>query len=73
MGAGEIIAIVIIALVIVGATGYIKAKKSGRKCIGCPDGVACKSQSGDKKCGGCNGNCSCCSQTQPEMQDVQEE
>ena len=67
MGAGEIIAIVIIALVIVGATWYIiKAKKSGRKCIGCPDGAICKAQSGDQKCGGCSGNCSCCNQTQPE-------
>ena len=49
MGAGEIIAIVAIALIIGGAVFYIvKAKKSGRKCIGCPDVGACKK---DKTCG----------------------
>ena len=49
----EIIAIAIIALIIVGAVAYIvKAKKSGRKCIGCPDG--------GKRQGNCNG-CSGCS------------
>lgn len=42
MGAGEIIAIVAIALIVVGATAYIiKAKKSGRKCIGCPHSKTC--------------------------------
>ena len=42
MGAGEIIAIVAIALIVVGATAYIiKAKKSGRKCIGCPSSGSC--------------------------------
>ena len=49
----EIIAIAIIALILVGAVAYIvKSKKSGRKCIGCPDGGKCQ--------GGCNG-CSGCS------------
>ena len=44
----DIIAIAVIGLIIGGATGYIiKAKKSGKKCIGCPDSGACKSQ-------GCN-------------------
>jgi hypothetical protein len=52
MGAGEIIAIVAITLIIGGAVFYIvKAKKSGRKCIGCPDGCSCKS---DKNCKDCN-------------------
>ncbi len=47
----EIIAIVTIALIITGAVIYIvKAKKSGRKCIGCPDGGKCKGS-----CNGCNG------------------
>jgi hypothetical protein len=56
MGAGEIIAIVAITLIIGGAVFYIvKAKKSGRKCIGCPDGCSC---SGKKK--DCNGECSSC-------------
>ena len=55
---GEIIAIICIALVIGGAIIYIvKAKKSGKKCIGCPDGASC----GAKKCDGCS--CGCCHQT----------
>ncbi|MBR2329815.1 MAG: hypothetical protein IKA40_01070 [Clostridia bacterium] len=56
MGAGEIIAIVAITLIIGGAVFYIvKAKKSGRKCIGCPDGCSCSSKKKD-----CNGECSRC-------------
>ncbi len=60
MGAEEIIALAVIALIIGGAVFYIiKAKKSGRKCIGCPNGDSCnctkrKGQSGDFK------NRSCC-------------
>ena len=47
---GEIIAIALIVLIIGGATAYIiKAKKSGKKCIGCPDS------------GSCSGNCAGCS------------
>ena len=50
MGFPDIIAIVVIALIIGGAVAYIiKAKKSGKKCIGCPDS------------GSCSGNCSGCS------------
>lgn len=45
--------VIIILLVIVGlASLYIyKAKKSGKKCIGCPDGCSCCSKkcSHDKK------------------------
>ena len=45
----ENIIIAVIIIVIVGAAGlYIyKAKKSGKKCIGCPDG------------GSCSGSCGC--------------
>ena len=69
---GEIIAIACIALIICGVVVYIvKAQKSGRKCIGCPDGASCASKNGDKKCGGCNGNCSCCSKI--ETADEEEE
>ena len=51
MDIGEIIAIVLIALIIGGATAYIiKAKRSGRKCIGCPDACSCKA----KNCGSCD-------------------
>ena len=61
MDIGEIIAIIAILLIIGGAVAYIvKAKKSGKKCIGCPSGGCCPSAKG-----GCNsdscGNCSGCS------------
>ena len=50
----EVIAIAIIAVIIASAVIYIvKAKKSGRKCIGCPDGGKCQGS-----CNGCSG-CSC--------------
>ena len=53
----DVIAIVVIVLIIGGAVAYIiKAKKSGKKCIGCPDSAACSAQS---KCG--SGTCSGCS------------
>ena len=46
----ENIIIVAVLVIILGlALGYvIKAKKSGKKCIGCPSG------------GNCSGNCSSC-------------
>lgn len=54
MGVGEIIAIIVSAVVIGSATLYIiKAKKSGKKCIGCPDSASCSS-------GKCSGSCSAC-------------
>ena len=38
----NIIIIAIVALIIISAAAYvIKAKKSGKKCIGCPDGCSC--------------------------------
>ena len=52
----DIIIILILMAVIGLATGYIiKAKKSGKKCIGCPDGCP-SSKSGDccSCCYGCN-------------------
>ena len=59
MDLGEIVAIAAILLIIGGAVAYIiKAKKSGKKCIGCPDSGSCHAK------GGCNsdscGNCSGC-------------
>lgn len=42
-----------IALIVGAAVAYIvKAKKSGKKCIGCPDSGSC--QGG---CAGCSGAC----------------
>ena len=50
----NIIAIAAIALIIGGAVAYIiKAKKSGQRCIGCPDSKTCR--------GSCSGGCSSCS------------
>ncbi len=41
----DLIVIAIIALIIGGATGYIiKAKKSGKKCIGCPYANSCQNK-----------------------------
>ena len=54
----ENVIVIIVLVVIIGlAAGYVyKAKKSGKKCIGCPDsGCSCKS--GKSSCGG---SCGCC-------------
>ncbi len=38
----DILVILVILLVVGGAAAYIiKAKKSGRRCIGCPDSKSC--------------------------------
>lgn len=53
MGAVDYAVILIIALIIGGAVFYIyKAKKSGKKCIGCPDSSACSG-----KCSSCGCGC----------------
>ena len=50
MGAGDVVAIVLISLIIGAASFYlIKAKKNGKKCIGCPYADSCSSK------------CTCCS------------
>lgn len=52
---GNIIVTAILVAILGGAIAYIvKAKKSGRKCIGCPDGCNCP------KAGSCSGACSGC-------------
>ena len=57
MGGIDYIIIGVIALVVGAAVLYIiKAKKSGKKCIGCPDGCSCNSK--DKK-GNDGGSCCC--------------
>ena len=49
----NIVIIAIIALILGGAAFYIfKAKKSGAKCIGCPNAKACSGQ-----CSGCSCDC----------------
>lgn len=55
MQPADIIAIIVILLIVGAATAYIiKAKKSGRKCIGCPDSKTCSGSCAS--CGGCSGN-----------------
>lgn len=49
MGLADVIVIAVIAAIVGFAGWYIyKAKKSGKKCIGCPDGGTC---------GSCNCGC----------------
>ena len=51
----DMIVAVILAALIGGAAFYIyRAKKSGAKCIGCPDSGTCSGN-----CSGCSGRCSC--------------
>ena len=50
----NVILIAVIVLILGGAGWYIyKAKKSGKKCIGCPDSGSCSGH-----CAGCKG-CGC--------------
>ena len=47
------IVIAILAVILGGAAGYMyKAKKSGKKCIGCPDAGSC-GHAGCSHCSGC--------------------
>lgn len=58
MKLADIIVIAIIVFIIGAASAYIiKAKKSGKKCIGCPDSCSC-SKSGTKTKKG-EGSCCC--------------
>ena len=52
MGPIDFIIIAVIVLIVGGASAYIiKAKKSGQRCIGCPD---------SKTCSGSCASCQCC-------------
>ena len=45
----------IIAAIVLAAAFYVyKAKKSGKKCIGCPDSGSCGCSGGCGHCGGCD-------------------
>lgn len=51
----DIIIAVILVVIIAAASLYIyKAKKSGKKCIGCPDSGSCGGSCGSCSCG-CGG------------------
>lgn len=53
----DYIIMAIIALIIVGAVWYVvKAKKSGKKCIGCPEGCCSSKKDGSACCCGDNHN-----------------
>jgi hypothetical protein len=55
MQLADIVAIAVILLIVGAATAYIiKAKKSGKKCIGCPDSSSCSGSHA------CSGSCSSC-------------
>ncbi len=52
MKVADIIAIIAIVLVIGAAVAYIiRAKRSGKKCIGCPDGASCGKGGSGCSCG----------------------
>lgn len=54
----ESIIIAVLLIAIVGLAGFYvyKAKKSGKKCIGCPDsGCSCGAGKKGDACGGCCG------------------
>ena len=46
-----------ILVILIAAAGYYvyRAKKSGKKCIGCPDGCSCCAKKGKTPCG-CGGH-----------------
>ncbi len=47
MNTPEIIAVSVVAFILLAAVFYIvKAKRSGKRCIGCPDGGSCSHCSG---------------------------
>ena len=61
MGAIDYLVIAIIVAIVGGYAFYIyKAKKSGQKCIGCPNSKSC------------SGNCSCCGDSCSEKGDNKE-
>lgn len=52
----ENIIVLVILIVIVGfAARYVhRSKKTGGKCIGCPDGCSCPYKNSGKGCSGCS-------------------
>lgn len=50
----DFLVIGILAVIVAAACSYIyRAKKSGKKCIGCPDGCSCGGEKDGSSCGGC--------------------
>ncbi len=65
----ENVIIVAVLVLIAGlASFYIyKAKKSGKKCIGCPEGSSCSGS-----CSGCGGACAHCASAEKAKEDAAE-
>ncbi|MBQ8403690.1 MAG: FeoB-associated Cys-rich membrane protein [Clostridia bacterium] len=62
----NVIIVVVLALIVGLASFYIyKAKKSGKKCIGCPDSKTCTGSCS----GGCGGACSHCGKTEETSEE----
>ena len=54
----DLIIIAVLLVILGGAAWYVyKAKKSGKKCIGCPDGGSCPCGKGESS--GCGCGCGC--------------
>ena len=54
----DLIILAVILVIVGGAAWYVyKAKKSGKKCIGCPDGGSCTCGKGESS--GCGCGCGC--------------
>ena len=68
MNLADIIVIAVIVLVIGAASAYIiKAKKSGKKCIGCPNSCSCSNSGAKTKKS--EGSCCCgCGGSEPKAQ-----
>ena len=57
MGPIDIVIIAVIVLIVGAASFYIyRSKKSGKKCIGCPDSCSCSANQKEK----CSGQCHSC-------------
>ncbi len=56
MKPADIVVIAVIILIIGSAAFYIyKAKKNGKRCIGCPDSGSCSAAKCGRGCGSCGG------------------
>ncbi len=52
----DIIIIVLLIIIVALAALYVyRAKKAGKKCIGCPNGCSCSAKGTENACGGCCG------------------
>lgn len=50
----DIIIIVLLAIIVIGSALYVyKEKKSGKRCIGCPNACACSAKGTENACSGC--------------------